>query len=335
MGFFDIAAKFSDSVRYVMKTDDDAFVRVDLLLERLKEHDESKLKGKRLYMGNPMWHQPVVRNKNSKRYYVSKEEYASEFFSPYCSGGGHILSIDLVTHAAKRMKTKGPWPFKFEDVNTGMLLQDLIESKDLEITSERRFLGWGTHGGKEILRSDFIMYHYVHKPWDMFALLEFVSARDKSRHEDGSFDSFDPFGFDMLNHIDFKGHDLHDVRSSEDARFQCLLDTKCVAITCFKGRCYLKSALGSKKNVKDAVSYVKTSDATPIEDGYLMIRDADIYMSNIKKMDSSKEAKKECKSLSQCRAIVTLDSKTWLKSSVDISDIRYLPGPTLWVKLYV
>ena len=71
--------------------------------------------------------------------------------------------MDLVRHAAKRMKNPGPWPFKFEDVNTGMLLQDLIESKDLKITAENRFLGWGTHGGKEILRSDFIMYHYVRR----------------------------------------------------------------------------------------------------------------------------------------------------------------------------
>ena len=182
------------------------------------------------------------------------------------------------------------------------------------------------------------MYHYVRKPWDMYALIEFVTARDKTRHQDGSFASFDPFGFDMVQDVDVKGHDLIDVRSSEDARFQCLLDTKCAAVTCYKSRCYLKSFFstdsGSQKKI-GALTYVKRADATPIQDGYLVIRDADIFKSNIKKIDSrSKDGLAECDANEECRAVVKDGDSSWLKSSIEISDMRYLPGPTLYVKLY-
>ena len=168
----------------------------------------------------------------------------------------------------------------------------------------------------------------------MYALVEFVEARDRTRHQDGTFESFDPFGFEMTEGIDLKGHDLIDVRSSEDARFQCLLNTKCVGVTCFKSRCYLKSSAENKSEKKGATSYLKTSDATPIEDGYLKILDADIYRSNLKNLGSSKDALAECDRIENCRAVVKHGETSYLKTSIEISDMRYLPGPTLYVKMY-
>jgi hypothetical protein len=79
---------------------------------------------------------------------------------------------------------------------------------------------------------------------------------------------------------------------------------------------------------------LKTSDATPIENGYLKIRDADIYRSNLKKLGSSMNALAECDKFEECRAVVKHGGESYLKTSIEISDMRYLPGPTLYVKMY-
>ncbi len=37
-----------------------------------------------------------VREANNKRYYVSREEYSADTYPAYCSGGGYVLSMDVV-----------------------------------------------------------------------------------------------------------------------------------------------------------------------------------------------------------------------------------------------
>lgn len=77
---------------YVLKTDDDCFVNVPLLLQFLSKYNPVPDK---LYVGKIRWSAPVIRDPNS-RWYVSKTEYPKQRYSPYAIGAGYIFSYDVL-----------------------------------------------------------------------------------------------------------------------------------------------------------------------------------------------------------------------------------------------
>ena len=94
---------------YLLKCDDDVFVQIDHLMERLSTSKDH-------FFGQRMFHQPVER---SGRYGVSKEEYFKDHYDPYCSGGGFILSYETVY----KMIPFFNWtqPLKIDDAYMGIL----------------------------------------------------------------------------------------------------------------------------------------------------------------------------------------------------------------------
>lgn len=95
---FEWALKFC-KFDYLLKTDDDIFVNTHGLLEYLDINGTLKEK---LYTGNPMWGSPVLREGRYAVKHASAGEQRDDatnktMFEPYCSGGGFLLSNDVVS----------------------------------------------------------------------------------------------------------------------------------------------------------------------------------------------------------------------------------------------
>ncbi|XP_022909732.1 beta-1,3-galactosyltransferase 1-like [Onthophagus taurus] len=104
----------TNSVKYIMKTDDDMFVNVPLLIKYLKRR-----RGKSDLFGSLIQKAPPVRQTSSKwkaPYYL----YDKDAYPDYLSGTGYVMSLDVVQ---KLYKTSFDTPIYYlEDVYiTGML----------------------------------------------------------------------------------------------------------------------------------------------------------------------------------------------------------------------
>ncbi|KAG8189421.1 hypothetical protein JTE90_020235 [Oedothorax gibbosus] len=77
---------------YVLKTDDDCFVNLPLLLHFLLKSNQIQ---DNLYAGRVRWSAPVVRDPNS-RWFVSNKDFKGSRFAPYVSGAGYVLSLDVL-----------------------------------------------------------------------------------------------------------------------------------------------------------------------------------------------------------------------------------------------
>ncbi|KAF8777120.1 Beta-1 like protein [Argiope bruennichi] len=82
---------------YTLKTDDDCFVNVPLLLYFLWKHNPIE---SNLYAGHVRWSSPVIRNPNS-RWYVSESDFQGSRFVPYVNGAGYVLSLDVLRKFVK------------------------------------------------------------------------------------------------------------------------------------------------------------------------------------------------------------------------------------------
>ncbi|XP_044124819.1 beta-1,3-galactosyltransferase 4 [Bufo gargarizans] len=98
--------------RFLLKTDDDVFVNTVHLSQFLQS--ESGLH----YMGRLHWHVSPYRDPEN-RHYVSQEMYGGNYFPPYCSGTGYVLSSEAAALILGQLPS-GPWP-AVEDVYVGIL----------------------------------------------------------------------------------------------------------------------------------------------------------------------------------------------------------------------
>ena len=102
--------------RHLFKMDDDIFINIPNVFSFVtKYNNESKL-----YAGDMNIEAFVNRNPKSK-YSVTYEEWPVETYPPYCSGGGFIISRDIV----KSIIPYFDWvnPYKIDDVYVGILIQ--------------------------------------------------------------------------------------------------------------------------------------------------------------------------------------------------------------------
>ncbi|XP_077142333.1 beta-1,3-galactosyltransferase 4 [Ranitomeya variabilis] len=98
--------------KYLLKTDDDVFVNTLFLTQFLR-----RVSGLQ-YMGRLHWHVSANRDPDS-RHYVSEELYGGNYFPPYCSGTGYILSHEAAALLLEQVRS-GPW-VAVEDVYVGIL----------------------------------------------------------------------------------------------------------------------------------------------------------------------------------------------------------------------
>ncbi|XP_031254152.1 beta-1,3-galactosyltransferase GALT1-like [Pistacia vera] len=145
------------SAKYVMKTDDDAFVRVDEVLASLNRSNVSH--GLLYGLINTDAH--PHRSTDSK-WYISPEEWPESTYPPWAHGPGYVVSHDIARAIAKRNKGRLKM-FKLEDVAMGIWIAEL-KKDGLEVTyiNEQRVYNEGCQDG-------YVVAHYQ-SPREMLCL---------------------------------------------------------------------------------------------------------------------------------------------------------------------
>ncbi|KAJ0805218.1 putative galactosylxylosylprotein 3-beta-galactosyltransferase [Helianthus annuus] len=124
------------SAKYIMKCDDDTFVRVDMVLKEANKIDD----GKSLYLGNiNYYHKPLRYGK----WAVSYEEWPEEDYPPYANGPGYILSSDIAEFIASEFEQHKLKLFKMEDVSMGMWVEQFNKTKGVEYVHSLKFCQFG------------------------------------------------------------------------------------------------------------------------------------------------------------------------------------------------
>ncbi|KAA8529420.1 hypothetical protein F0562_033781 [Nyssa sinensis] len=119
------------SAKFVMKTDDDAFVRVDEVLASLNRTNVTRGLLYGLINSDSRPH----RNSDSK-WYISPEEWPKETYPPWAHGPGYVVSRDIAKAVYKRHKKGRLKMFKLEDVAMGIWISDM-KKNGLEVKYEK------------------------------------------------------------------------------------------------------------------------------------------------------------------------------------------------------
>lgn len=134
--------------KYIMKTDDDAFVRIDELLLSLKDKPSSAL----LY-GLISFDSSPDREKGSK-WYIRKEEWPLDSYPPWAHGPGYIISQDIAKFVVKGHRERDLKLFKLEDVAMGIWIQQYNQTvKRVKYMNDKRFHNSGC-------KPNYILVHY-------------------------------------------------------------------------------------------------------------------------------------------------------------------------------
>ncbi|KAK6931238.1 Galectin, carbohydrate recognition domain [Dillenia turbinata] len=119
------------SAKFVMKTDDDAFVRVDEVMASLERINVTR----GLLYGLINSDSKPHRNPDSK-WYISPEEWPETNYPPWAHGPGYVVSCD-VSKAIYKKYSKGILNmFKLEDVAMGIWIAEM-KKKGLEVKYEK------------------------------------------------------------------------------------------------------------------------------------------------------------------------------------------------------
>ncbi|XP_057777057.1 hydroxyproline O-galactosyltransferase GALT6-like [Salvia miltiorrhiza] len=125
----------SVAAKYIMKCDDDTFVRVDAVMGEVnKQSDRSFYIGNINYYHNPLRH---------GKWAVTYEEWPEEVYPPYANGPGYILSSDIAEYVASNFKDHKLRLFKMEDVSMGMWVEHFNSSKPVEYVHSLKFCQFG------------------------------------------------------------------------------------------------------------------------------------------------------------------------------------------------
>ncbi|XP_074307349.1 hydroxyproline O-galactosyltransferase GALT3 [Silene latifolia] len=134
--------------KYIMKTDDDAFVRIDELLASLKTKTTNGL----LY-GLISFQSAPHRDKESK-WYISNEEWPKDSYPPWAHGPGYIISRDIAKFIVQGHQKRDLKLFKLEDVAMGIWVEQYKNSGNkVKYFTDERFYNAGCD-------TDYILAHY-------------------------------------------------------------------------------------------------------------------------------------------------------------------------------
>jgi len=127
------------NAKYLMKCDDDTYVRIDRILELLDNHS-----GGNLYMGKISYRSPPIRDKASK-WYVSEAQFPGSVYPPFAHGPGYVMSRGLALNIQAEDAEGHLQPFSLEDVCVAMWVDHAISQHKLvvELVDDGRFLTGG------------------------------------------------------------------------------------------------------------------------------------------------------------------------------------------------
>ncbi|KAH7835509.1 hypothetical protein Vadar_026811 [Vaccinium darrowii] len=146
------------SAKYVMKTDDDSFVRVDEVLASLKMVNVTR----GLLYGLINSETQPHRNPYSK-WYISEEEWPDDEYPTWANGPGYVVSHDIAKAVCRSHRKGRLKMFKLEDVAMGIWIAD-IQKRGLEVryVMEERIVTEGCSDG-------YVIAHYQ-GPGEMLCL---------------------------------------------------------------------------------------------------------------------------------------------------------------------
>ncbi|ONK65582.1 uncharacterized protein A4U43_C07F38570 [Asparagus officinalis] len=143
--------------KYIMKCDDDTFVRVDPIMKEVKKVPSHAS----LYIGNiNYYHKPLRTGK----WAVSYEEWPEEEYPHYANGPGYVVSADIARFVVSEFENRRLRLFKMEDVSVGMWVEQFNSSKPVEYVHSLRFCQYGCI-------DDYLTAHYQ-SPRQMICLWE-------------------------------------------------------------------------------------------------------------------------------------------------------------------
>ncbi|KAL5700715.1 hypothetical protein ACHQM5_026128 [Ranunculus cassubicifolius] len=135
--------------KYIMKTDDDAFIRVDEILSRLKERKTSD----GLLYGLIAFESSPHRDSDSK-WFISPEEWPHDSYPPWAHGPGYIISRDIAKFIVQAHHENALKLFKLEDVAMGIWIDEYKKNgRKVEYSSDERFYNAGCE-------DEYILAHY-------------------------------------------------------------------------------------------------------------------------------------------------------------------------------
>ncbi|THU46863.1 hypothetical protein C4D60_Mb09t09410 [Musa balbisiana] len=121
---------------YIMKCDDDTFVRVDVILRIIEAISPNTY----LYMGNiNRFHRPL----RSGKWAVTFEEWPEEIYPPYANGPGYIISSDIARFVVAQHANRSLGLFKMEDVSMGMWVEELNTTSTIRYSHSWKFCQYG------------------------------------------------------------------------------------------------------------------------------------------------------------------------------------------------
>ncbi|KAH7833313.1 hypothetical protein Vadar_005069 [Vaccinium darrowii] len=157
------------SAKFVMKTDDDSFVRVDEVLASLNRVNVTRGLLYGLINSDSQPH----RNPDSK-WYISNEEWADAKYPPWAHGPGYVVSRDIAKAVYKKHKKGQLKMFKLEDVAMGIWIADMQKGGlEVRYEKEERIFNEGCKDG-------YVVAHYQ-GPREMLCLWQKLQEAKRAR----------------------------------------------------------------------------------------------------------------------------------------------------------
>ncbi|KAG8081021.1 hypothetical protein GUJ93_ZPchr0007g6361 [Zizania palustris] len=127
--------------KYVMKCDDDTFVRIDSVLDQVKKVRSDKS----VYVGSMNYfHRPL----RSGKWAVTYEEWPEEAYPNYANGPGYVISADIASYIVSEFDNQTLRLFKMEDVSMGMWVEKFNNTRrPVEYRNDVRFYQSGCFDG--------------------------------------------------------------------------------------------------------------------------------------------------------------------------------------------
>ncbi|OIT05465.1 PREDICTED: beta-1,3-galactosyltransferase GALT1 [Nicotiana attenuata] len=156
------------SAKFVMKTDDDAFVRVDEILSSMQRINVTR--GLLYGLINSDSH--PHRSPDSK-WFISPEEWPEETYPPWAHGPGYAVSSDIAKTISSKQRKGRLKMFKLEDVAMGIWISEM-KKKGLEVKYEKeeRIFNEGCRDG-------YVIAHYQ-GPREMLCLWQKIEEKKRA-----------------------------------------------------------------------------------------------------------------------------------------------------------
>ncbi|KAG2702217.1 hypothetical protein I3760_06G080100 [Carya illinoinensis] len=154
------------AAKYIMKCDDDTFVRLTAVIKEVRKVD----KGRSLYIGNMNYHHKPLRH---GKWAVTYEEWPEEDYPPYANGPGYILSSDISQFIISEFEKQNLRLFKMEDVSVGMWVEQFNSSRPVQYLHSLKFCQFGCI-------EDYYTAHYQ-SPRQMTCLWDKLQSQGKAK----------------------------------------------------------------------------------------------------------------------------------------------------------